>query len=328
MKRKCDPFSPGAVLAGAFLFTTALAAAQTTFQFSAFQRLTNQETVLKITAPTGLNYRVDVSSNLSNWSGFLTFLAASNGLQHTDSAAPFLSARVYRARQATNNNVVTGEHLPTTNGDVILHPVYHAATALSWNGRMIYVDPGTNRFAGLPGADLILYSHPHGDHFNAGAIAGLRASNGIIVAPQAVYDMLSPAQQASALVLTNGASTNLFGIGLEAVAMYNTNTAPLHPKGWGNGYVLTLADRRVYFSGDTHNTPEMRALTNIDVAFLCLRGPPPNMDVPDAVLAARAFRPRVVYPYHYTTNTITRFKQQLGTDLGIEVRLRNWYVAP
>jgi L-ascorbate metabolism protein UlaG (beta-lactamase superfamily) len=126
----------------------------------------------------------------------------------------------------------------------------------------------------------------------------------------------------------NGAATNLFGIGIEAVAMYNTNASPLHAKGWGNGYVLSFAGKRLYFSGDTDNTPEMRALTNIDVAFLCMRGPPPNMDVPDAIRAASAFRPRVVYPYHYTTNTITRFKQQLGTNLAIEVRLRNWYPPP
>lgn len=308
--------------------STTFADAQTSFQFSAFQRLSNQETFLRITTPTGLNYRVDVSSNLLAWDGFLTFLAASNSLQYTDSAAPFLSSRMYRARQLTNNGVITGEHLPTTNGDVIIHLIYHAATALSWSNRMVYFDAGTNQFTGLPLADLILYTHPHGDHFNASAISSLRAANGIIVAPQAVYDGLSTTQKSSAIVLTNGAATNLFGVGIEAVAMYNTNASPLHPMGWGNGYVLTFADKRIYFSGDTHNTPEMRALTNIDVAFLCIRGPPPNMDVPDAVLATRAFRPRVVYPYHYTTNTVARFKQQLGTDLGIEVRLRNWYPLP
>jgi L-ascorbate metabolism protein UlaG (beta-lactamase superfamily) len=96
-------------------------------------------------------------------------------------------------------------------------------------------------------------------------------------------------------------------------------------KGQWNGYVLTFADKRFYFSGDTDNTPEMRALQNIDVAFLCMAGPPPNMDVPDAVRAANAFRPKVIYPYHYRSNPITPFKQQIGFQTGIEVRLRNWY---
>jgi L-ascorbate metabolism protein UlaG (beta-lactamase superfamily) len=290
--------------------------------------LSNKETFLQLTSPTGLNYRIEVSSNLLGWNSFLTFFAASNVLQHTDSAAPFLESRLYRALGLDGTNVVTGEHLATTNGDVILHRVYHAAVALSWAGRMVYVDPSTNRFAGLPPADLILFSHPHPDHFNANAITSLRGSNGLVLAPQAVYDMLSTAQKSNAMVLTNGVSTNLFGIGVEAVAMYNTNSSPLHPKGWGNGYVLTFADKRIYLSGDTDNTPEMRALPNIDVAFLCMRGPPPNMDVPDAVRAARAFRPRIIYPYHYTTNTVARFKEQLGTDLGIEVRLRDWYAKP
>ena len=302
--------------------------AQTSLQFSAFQRLSNQETFLQLTSPTGLNYRIDVSFNLFGWNSFLTYFAVSNAFQHTDSAAPFLASRMYRALQLEGTNIVTGEHLPTINGDLTLHRIYHAAVALSWSSRMVYVDPSTNRFAGLPLADLILFSHPHPDHFNATSITALRSSNGIIVVPQAVYDLLTSAQKTNALVLTNGVSTNLFGIGIEAVAMYNTNSSPLHPKGWGNGYVLTFADKRVYLSGDTDNTPEMRGLTNIDVAFLCMRGPPPNMDVPDALRAVHAFRPSVVYPYHYTTNTVTRFKEQLGTDLGIEVRLRDWYVKP
>jgi L-ascorbate metabolism protein UlaG (beta-lactamase superfamily) len=290
--------------------------------------LSNQETFLQLTSTIGLNYRIDVSSNLPAWNSFLTFFARTNVLQYTDSAAPFLDSRMYRALELDGTNIVTGEHLVTTNGDVTFHRVYHAAVALSWAGRMIYVDPSTNHFTGLPLADLILFTHPHPDHFNASAITGLRGSNGLVLAPQAVYEVLSTAQKSNAMVLTNGVSTNLFGIGIEAVAMYNTNSSPLHPKGWGNGYVLTFADKRVYLSGDTDNTPEMRALPNIDVAFVCMRGPPPNMDVPDAVRAVRAFHPKVVYPYHYTTNTVARFKAQLGTDLGIEVRLRDWYPPP
>jgi L-ascorbate metabolism protein UlaG (beta-lactamase superfamily) len=95
-----------------------------------------------------------------------------------------------------------------------------------------------------------------------------------------------------------------------------------------NGYVLTIGDKRIYMSGDTEDTPEMRALQNIDVAFLCM-SLPSNMTVTQAASGARAFRPRVVYPYHYRQNNITSdlgsFKQQVGSDLGIEVRIRTWY---
>src|SRR6185369_5603073 len=150
VKLKFQPFSGILFAIFCFLWMGADLHGQTTFQFSSFRRLTNQETFLNITAPTGLNYRVDVSTNLMTWDGFLTFLSTSNGLQHTDSAAPFLSSRMYRARQLTGTNIVTGEHLPTTNGDVIIHPIYHASTALSWSNRMVYVDPSTNHFTGLP----------------------------------------------------------------------------------------------------------------------------------------------------------------------------------
>jgi L-ascorbate metabolism protein UlaG (beta-lactamase superfamily) len=127
------------------------------------------------------------------------------------------------------------------------------------------------------------------------------------------------------IVLTNGASTNVLGIHIEAVPAYNAN----HALGSGNGYVLTIGGKRLYMAGDTGNTPEMRALTNIDVAFLCMNLPF-TMSVSDATNAVRAFRPKVVYPYHYrnqggdTANAAT-FKQWLGTDLGVEVRLRKWY---
>jgi L-ascorbate metabolism protein UlaG (beta-lactamase superfamily) len=110
------------------------------------------------------------------------------------------------------------------------------------------------------------------------------------------------------------------------VYAFNSNHSPL---GFGNGYVLTIADKRIYISGDTGDAPEIRALTNIDVAFLCMNIPF-TMTAKDATNAVRAMRPKVVYPYHYRdqSNAITNaatFKKWLGTDLGIEVRLRAWY---
>jgi L-ascorbate metabolism protein UlaG (beta-lactamase superfamily) len=117
----------------------------------------------------------------------------------------------------------------------------------------------------------------------------------------------------------------VLGVRVEAVPAYNAN----HPRGTGNGYVVTLGGRRFYFSGDTGNTPEMRALTGIDAAFLCMNQPF-TMTVSDATNAVWAFRPAVVYPYHYRDQSGSQanaaaFKQRLGLAPGVEVRLRRWY---
>ena len=116
------------------------------------------------------------------------------------------------------------------------------------------------------------------------------------------------------------------GVKIEAIAAYNlaAERQRYHPKGRGNGYVLTLGDKRVYVSGDTEDVPEMRALKDIDVAFLCMNLPF-TMTVEQAAGAVRAFRPKVVYPYHCRGSDLEKFRQLVGTEPGVEVRLRDWY---
>ncbi len=249
---------------------------------------------------------------------------------YTDSAAPFLSTRYYRVEQLTNSNFITGDHVVTTNGDVTIHPLYHASVLLSWNGKAVYVDPDDDAayeptYLGLPKADLILVTHTHGDHFSSGKIENLRQAHTKIIVPQAVFNGLSTAQKTNGIVLTNGASTNVMDLKVEAVPAYNAN----HPVGSGNGCVITIGGQRFYFSGDTGNVPEIRALPSIDVAFLCMNTPF-TMTANEATNVIRIMQPRVVYPYHYrnsggSTTNAAYFKQALGTDLGIEVRLRKWY---
>jgi L-ascorbate metabolism protein UlaG (beta-lactamase superfamily) len=113
---------------------------------------------------------------------------------------------------------------------------------------------------------------------------------------------------------------------LEAIPAYNLTAERLkfHAKGRGNGYVLTLGGKRVYISGDSEDTPEMRSLKDIDVAFLCMNLPY-TMSVVQAAGAIQAFRPRVVYPYHYRGTDLDRLKQLLANEKDIEVRLRDWY---
>jgi L-ascorbate metabolism protein UlaG (beta-lactamase superfamily) len=295
--------------------------------FTAIQPLTNREMRLLFSAPTGTSYRIQVATNLEQWNSLLTLTSA--GINpNTDSAAPFLGGRFYRAVEVTGSNVFTGDHLVTDDGEVIIHPINHASFVMSWNGKTLYNDPvgGAAPYQGLPRADLVLVSHIHSDHYLASTLAAVRGTNGVIIAPLAVYnDAGMAALRGSTVVLTNNTSTNLAGIGIEAVPAYNSN----HPRGTGNGYVLTIGRRQIYMSGDTGDIPEMQVLPNIDVAFVCMNVPY-TMSVTQAAAVIRAFHPKVVYPYHYRNQDSTyanfaTLKQLVGTDLGIEVRLRKWY---
>jgi L-ascorbate metabolism protein UlaG (beta-lactamase superfamily) len=312
-------------LVGLLALTTSLHAQQPSF---GIQMQTNREVLLRLTASNTVNVRIDAATQLPNWNPFLTL--QSTGInQHLDTAAPYLNSRFYRAEQLTNANVITGDHLVTTNGDVVIHPMYHATFVMSWNGRTIYNDPRAisaypTIYNGLPKADLILISHEHSDHFDSTRVNAITNSTTVIVVPGYVYsNTLSTAQRAIAAVLGNGGTTNLFGIGIEAVPATNSN----HPPGRGNGYVLTIADKRVYMSGDTGAITPLRTLPNIDVAFVAMNEQF-TMSVTAAADLVRAFRPKVVYPYHYQNNPpadLNDFKRRVGTDLGIEVRLRKWY---
>jgi L-ascorbate metabolism protein UlaG (beta-lactamase superfamily) len=303
--------------------------AQDVPRITKIQRLASKEIVLDLSATAGLNYRIDVSTNLTDWISLMT-VRSTGSIQHTDAAAPNLGSRFYRALPIIGTPLLTGEHLVTTNGEVVIQPLFHATFVMSWNGKVIYNDPASDsafnsRYQGLPKADLILVSHSHGDHFSSAQIEAVRGPNAVIIVPQLVYNGLTTAQKALAIVLRNGASTNVMGLAVEAVPAYNSN----HPKGDGNGYVVTIGGKRLYMAGDTGTTAEMNALKDIDVAFLCVNVPY-TMTVSEAVAAVRAFRPQVVYPYHFRNQTGTlsdldTLKKQVGTDLGIEVRARKWY---
>ena len=305
----------------------ARSSAQAAPQFSRVQRGANREIALTLSGQAGAYYHLDAATNLQAWN-ILATLASGGGasLQYTDSAAPFLEARYYRAQQLFGTNLFTGDHLPTTNGDVIIQPRNHATFLLWWQDRTIYVDPtDAATYTGLPKADLILITHAHSDHFNTATINAVHGTNALIVAPQDVYNQLTAPQKTIARVLGYGASTNLLGFDIQALPAYNS----YHPLGTGNAYVLTIGGRRILISGDTGNTPELRAVTNIDLAFVCMNQPY-TMTVSEATNAVTAFHPKVVYPYHYRDQSgasanAAVFKQQLRTELGIEVRLRKWY---
>jgi L-ascorbate metabolism protein UlaG (beta-lactamase superfamily) len=223
---------------------------------------------------------------------------------------------------------IPGDALPTSQGNLILHPLNHATFAMHWNGKMIDVDPvgGAARFEGLPSPQVIFITDIHGDHLNVDTLKALVQPDTVIVAPQAVRDMLPAELQAVTQVLANGATANVAGIGVEAIPMYNLTAERLqyHAKGRGNGYVLTMGDKRVYIAGDTEDIPEMRQLRNIDVAFVPMNLPF-TMTVAQAADAVREFKPKIVYPYHYRGSDMDEFTRLVGTDAGVEVRVGAWY---
>ena len=300
------------------------AQAQDELVFTGWQRLTNREMALRLSASTNLYCRVEATTDLLQWCALAT--ARNSGtLNYTDSAAPFLDARFYRACPVTGSNILTGDHLVTDDGDVIIHPINHASFVLQWRDKLIYCDPvgASTLYQGLARADLILITHEHFDHFDAATITAVKGTNALIIAPRTVYQSLSAALKNITTVMTNGQADTVMNLAIDAVPAYNL-TASNHPKGVGNGYILTIGGKRIYISSDTDNTPEVRALRNIDVAFVGMR-PPYSMSVAQAANAVREFQPRVVYPNHYQGNDVGKFKQLVGTDFGIEVRLRKWY---
>jgi len=117
-------------------------------------------------------------------------------------------------------------------------------------------------------------------------------------------------------------------LGVETVPMYNLTRGPsagklYHDKGRGNGYVLSFGGKRLYISGDTECTDEMKALKDVDVAFVCMNLPY-TMPASEAAECIRAFSPKVVYPYHYRGSDPAEVSRAL-TGKPIEVRLRGWY---
>lgn len=225
------------------------------------------------------------------------------------------------------------DEIKTNSGILSIQPVHHGAIVFTWNGKTIYADPfgGAKAYEGIKAPDLILITDIHQDHLNAETLNALKLDNVTIIAPQAVADQIPDKYKPNVQVLDNGGKTSFFGIPISAIPMYNLPEEPdsKHTKGRGNGYILDFGGALVYVSGDTEDIPEMRALKNIDLAFVCMNLPY-TMDINQAASAVLEFKPKIVYPYHYRgkdgLSDVNGFKDLVNkADPKIEVRLRNWY---
>jgi len=213
--------------------------------------------------------------------------------------------------------------IKTGAGELKITFIGHGTLMFSFGGQVIHVDP-VGQYADygkLPKADLILITHEHRDHLDPKVIEMLRQPGTKIVLTRA-----AAGQVPGGLVMANGETKTVAGLTIEAVPAYNLvhkreNGEPFHPKGRGNGYVITFGDKRVYVAGDTENTPEMKALKNIDIAFLPMNLP--YTMTPEMVAdAAHAFKPKILYPYHFGKTDTARLVALLQDHPEIEVRIR------
>lgn len=219
------------------------------------------------------------------------------------------------------------------DGKIVIHPIAHASFVMETPTGVLYVDTvgEAPQYEGLPNPDLFLITHRHGDHYNADLLAALPSAP--ILTNGDVKDMMPEDLQARADVIAPGETKEIIAVGIEAIPSYNISEDRLnfHPKERGDvGFVLNIDGVRVYVSGDTEGTPEMRALENIDLAFVCMNLPF-TMTAEQAADAVAEFAPGMVIPYHYRgreggTQDPQAFARILSeTGASTEVKLHDWY---
>ncbi len=213
--------------------------------------------------------------------------------------------------------------IETSTGELQITFIGHGTLMFAFGGKIIHIDPYSRLadYSKLPKADLILITHHHGDHLDLKALDSVRTEK-----TQVVLSAICSQQVEGGQVMNNGDVQTLGGVKIEAVPAYNlvhqrASGQPFHPKGEGNGYILTLGDKRVYVAGDTENIPEMKALQEIHCAFLPMNLP--YTMTPEMVAdAAKAFQPKILYPYHYGDTDVSKLSKLLADQKGIEVRIR------
>ena len=212
----------------------------------------------------------------------------------------------------------TEDVFPAQGGDIKITFIGHGTLMITYAGKVIHMDPVSMYadYATLPKADLILVTHEHGDHLDGKAIQAVTTSLTTLITNQASAKNLSDAS-----VMNNGDKRTIDGISIEAVPAYNPDKQ-FHPKGNGNGYVLTLGGKRIFVAGDTENVPEIKALKDIDIAFLPMNLPF-TMTPEQVADTAKAMKPKILYPYHFGETDTNELVRLMEGEKDIEVRIRD-----
>jgi L-ascorbate metabolism protein UlaG (beta-lactamase superfamily) len=213
--------------------------------------------------------------------------------------------------------------IKTSQGDLVISFLGHGSLMMTYVGKTIHIDPVSSEadYEKLPKADIILITHEHYDHLDLKAVNSIKTAATKIVGTSEVASQIP-----GIVVMKNGNLQMVDGLQIEAVPAYNIVNMhapgkPFHPKGVGNGYIVTFGDKRLYIAGDTENTAEMKELRNIDIAFLPMNLP--YTMTPEMVAdAAKVFKPKILYPYHYGETDTAKLVTLLKGEKGIEVRIR------
>jgi len=213
--------------------------------------------------------------------------------------------------------------IKTSLSDLKITFIGHGTLMFNFDGKIIHVDPVSREadYTLLPKADLILITHHHGDHLDPEVIDILRIKGTELVLAEKCTEKVK-----GGIIMKNGDVKTIQGIKIEAIPAYNIvhkrkEGVPFHIKGEGNGYIITFGDKRIYVAGDTENIPEMKALQNIYIAFLPMNLP--YTMTPEMVAdAAKAFKPKILYPYHYGNTDTSKIADLLKDADEIEVRIR------
>ena len=213
--------------------------------------------------------------------------------------------------------------LKTSQGDLEITFIGHGSLMFTFNGKVIHVDPFSKlaEYPKLPKADMLLITHEHRDHLDLKAMEAVRTDKTVLVLTKTCAAKLK-----GGFIMENGDTETVGGLKIEAVPAYNlvhmrSEGIPFHPKGIGNGYVITFGDKRVYVAGDTENIPEMKKLERIDCAFLPMNLPY-TMSPEMVADAAKAFKPKILYPYHYGDTDTSNLEQLMKNPQDVEIRIR------
>ncbi len=214
--------------------------------------------------------------------------------------------------------------IKTSAGDLKITLIGHGTLMFTFGNEIIHVDPFTKvaDYEKLPKADVILITHEHHDHLDLKALALVRTEKTKVVLTEACSKQVK-----NGIIMKNGEVQTVNGLKIEAIPAYNLvhkrdNGQPFHPKGVGNGYIITFGNKRLYVAGDTENIPEMKSLQEVDCAFLPMNLP--YTMTPEMVAnAAEAFRPKILYPYHFGDTDTSQLLRLLQDQKEVEVRIRN-----
>ena len=230
----------------------------------------------------------------------------------------FISITLAAAQEQFEKDIIS-----TSRGNLEITFIGHGTLMLAYDNKIIYIDPYSKvaDFDKLPDADIILLTHHHRDHLDSTALELVRNDKTTVVLTEICALTLG-----AGIIMKNGDVQILQSIKIEAVPAYNLlhkrDTGQVyHPRGEGNGYIITFGDTRLYIAGDTENTPEMKGLKNIDYAFLPMNLP--YTMTPEMVAdAARAFKPKVLYPYHYGKTDPSKLIELMKDTPDVEIRIR------